>query len=70
MADHLRKQIREAVVTALQGGALLASRVYEGGSRPVEEEDLPLCLVYTKEEEAELLTATRQRRLLQLSLRF
>lgn len=47
MADHLRKQIRDALVTAVTGLTTTGARVYKGRAYAVESQDLPCLLVYT-----------------------
>lgn len=62
MADHVRKQIRDAVAAALvaastaAGSRVFASRVYD-----VQRGELPCLLVYTIEEDSEPDTMTRPR---------
>lgn len=50
MADHVRKQIRSAVVTALTGLATTGSRVYPSRVYPLAKAKLPGLLVYTPDE--------------------
>lgn len=51
MANHVRRQIREAVVTLLTGLTSTASRVYD--SRVYEIKTLPALVVYATEESSE-----------------
>lgn len=53
MADHLRKQIRDAAVTALTGLATTGARVFRSRTLAVPPEKRPCLLVYTKDEDAE-----------------
>ena len=50
MADHVRKQIRDAAVTALTGLATTGTRVFPTRFHPHAEADLPLLAVYTTQE--------------------
>jgi hypothetical protein len=50
MADHLRKQIRDAVVARLTGLPTTADRVYVGRTRPLKQAHDPTLLVYTRSE--------------------
>jgi hypothetical protein len=52
MADHVRKQLREAVATALTGLATTGSRVYQSRVYPVQAAELPCLLVYALSESA------------------
>lgn len=58
MADHLHKQIRAALVTALTGLTTTASRVYANRLQPMQDANLPGLRIFADEERAELLTAT------------
>lgn len=49
MADHVRKQIRDALAAALTGMAT-AARVYTGRVHPTETDVLPCALLFTNEE--------------------
>ena len=53
MPDHLHKQIRAALVTALTGLATTGARVYANRLRPMQDADLPGLRIYLDEEEAE-----------------
>lgn len=53
MADHLRKQIRDAAVVLLTGLATTGSRVLRSRSLAVPEAQRPCLLVYTKDEDSE-----------------
>lgn len=56
MANHLRRQIREAVATAVTGLATTSTRVYQSRVYPVETANLPCLLVYTNNEQSEPAT--------------
>lgn len=51
MADHVRKQLREAVATAVTGLSTTGARVYQSRVYPVQNAELPGLLVYTTGEE-------------------
>lgn len=50
MPDHVRKQIRDAVVAGLTGLPSTADRVYAGRTRPLQSGHDPTLLVYTRAE--------------------
>lgn len=54
MADHLRKQIREAAVTTLTGLTTTATRVFDSRVRLIQQTDCPCLRVYCDDEEIEL----------------
>lgn len=57
MANHLRRQIREAVATAVTGLATTASRVYQSRVYPLERgTDLPGLLVHSLAETSTRMT--------------
>ena len=56
MANHLHKQIRDALVTALTGLATTGSRVFANRLRPMQDTDLPGLRIYLDDEQAETLT--------------
>ena len=58
---HLRKQIRDNVVTALTGLSTTGSRVYTSRVYPMAAANLPGLCVYAKSEEVETTTVTRPR---------
>jgi hypothetical protein len=58
---HLRKQIRDNVVTALTGLSTTGSRVYASRVYPMAAANLPGLCVYAKTEEVETTTITRPR---------
>jgi hypothetical protein len=62
MADHVKTQLRAAVVTLLTGLSLTGLRVFKGRVYPVEDEELPCLLIATPNEENEYLTMGYPRR--------
>ena len=56
MANHLRRQIRERIVSDVTGLATTGTNVFEGRVYPVEEAKLPYLLVYDSGEKIEALT--------------
>jgi hypothetical protein len=50
VADHVRKQLREAIGTALTGLTTTADRVHQSRAYPLERAGLPALLIYTNEE--------------------
>ena len=56
MANHLRRQIRERIVTDVTGLSTTGSNVFEGRVYPVEKSKLPCLLVYDSEEEIDAVT--------------
>lgn len=59
--SHLRKQIRDAVVTALTGLTTTSTRVYKSRVYPLETGKLPGLCIYTKSEEISTTTINRPR---------
>lgn len=59
--SHIRKQIRDALVTAVTGLTTTGSRVYRSRVYPLESGKLPGLCVYTKSEEVTNATLTRPR---------
>lgn len=53
MADHLRRQIREAVGTAVTGLATTGANVHQSRIYPLEDADLPALLVYSTSDSAQ-----------------
>ncbi|WP_299393277.1 hypothetical protein [Pelagibius sp.] len=53
MADHMRKQIRDAAVAALTGLPTTGSNVFPSRVREIPVERLPALAVYTLNEESE-----------------
>lgn len=56
MANHLRRQIREAVGTAVTGLTTTGSRVFQSRVYPAQSSDLPCLLVASKSETVEVLS--------------
>lgn len=56
MANHLRRQIREAAATLVTGLATTASRVYQMRIYPLQAAELPGLLVFTNDEAAARMT--------------
>ncbi|HSG59824.1 MAG TPA: hypothetical protein VLA24_00165 [Pseudomonadales bacterium] len=59
--SHVRKQIRDAIVTAVTGLSTTGSRVYKTRLYPLEQGKLPGICVYTKAEESTPITITKPR---------
>jgi len=53
MANHLRRQIREAVATLLTGLTTTGSRVYQSSVSNLKENQLPGLIIMTPEEDVE-----------------
>lgn len=51
MADHVRRQLREAVAAAVTGLATTGARVYQSRVTPLQVSDVPGLNVYTTGEE-------------------
>jgi hypothetical protein len=64
VADHVAKQLRAAVITAVTGLATTGANVFGSRVYPVRDAQIPCLLVYTPEESAEdaTLEATRYQR--------
>lgn len=56
MANHLRRQIREAAATRVTGLATTSSRVFQMRMYPLQAAELPGLLVFTNNETAQRLT--------------
>jgi hypothetical protein len=56
MANHLRRQAREGIGTALTGLTTTGSRVFQSRVYPLEVADLPGILIYSEQETAEVQT--------------
>ena len=54
MANHLRRQIRERIVTRVTSLSTTGSRVFQSRAYPIEESKLPCLLVYDSEETVEI----------------
>ena len=55
MADHVRKQIRDAAAAALTGLATTGARVYESKTHELQDANLPGLRIYTNSETLEIL---------------
>jgi hypothetical protein len=60
MADHIRTQIRDAVVTAVTGLTTTSTRVHAArpGTRPLQPTDMPALLIYTNDTDVEEIAGT------------
>ena len=54
MADHIRKQLREAVSTLLTGLTTTGPRVFQSRVYVLNDTDLPCLVISTNEEQAEI----------------
>jgi hypothetical protein len=52
--SHLRQQIREQVATTLTGLATTGSNVFQSRVYPLQANELPALLIYSKEEQVDL----------------
>lgn len=59
MANHLRRQIREAAAALVTGLTTTGARVYQSRIYPLQDAELPGLLVYTKDETSERVTVHR-----------
>ena len=53
MANHIRQQIRERVGTTLTGLTTTSSNVFQSRVYPLENDNLPAIIIYTKSEDSE-----------------
>lgn len=60
--SHIRKQIRDEIVTTLTGLTTTGSRVYQTRLYPLEQTKLPGLCIYTKSESIEYSTIRYPRR--------
>ena len=51
MADHVRKQIRDAIVTLVTGLTTTGSNVFAGRTYALQDSELPALRVYTGDED-------------------
>lgn len=58
MANHLRRQLREAIATAVTGLVTTGARVYQSRVYPLQDAELPALRVYTRSEAATTETLT------------
>jgi hypothetical protein len=56
MADHLRKQIRDAVTTALTGLTTTGAHVYASRVYPLQDTELPALRLFAESETSERVT--------------
>ena len=56
MANHLHKQIRDAVKTLLTNLTTTTTHVYANRLQPLQDANLPALRIYTNDERAEVLT--------------
>ena len=61
MADHVRKQIRDFIVTAVTGLVTTTTNVFPSRVYNIEESKLPALLIYTKDEASGPQTITYPR---------
>lgn len=52
MADHVRKQLRDAVVTALTGLATTGANAFGARVYPLQDDELPALRIFTASEDA------------------
>jgi hypothetical protein len=69
MADHVRKQIRDAIATAVTGLTTTGTRVFTDHAYPLQQAELPGLLVRTLTETSQGITLPAPRRL-QRTVRF
>lgn len=62
MTDHVRKQIRDAAVTALTGLTTTTTNVKNSPVHPLQEADLPALRIFTPQESVQLLTMGSNRK--------
>lgn len=63
MANHLRRQIRDAIVTAVTGLTTTGSRVYAGRVYGLQNTELPCLRVYSADEEDAIFSLGVNRRI-------
>ncbi len=54
MADHIRKQIRNAVIAKLKSANIVGDRVFGNRARKIFRNECPCILIYTDKEPAEV----------------
>lgn len=59
MANHLRRQIREAAATLVTGLTTTSTRVFQMRVYPLQDAELPGLLVFTKDESSQRTTFPR-----------
>lgn len=60
--SHAREQIRDAVLQAVTGLATTGARAFASRVHPMNDNEMPCILVFTREEAAERLTQSKPRR--------
>jgi hypothetical protein len=68
MANHVRRQIRDAAATALAGLTTTGARVYPSRTYPLQDANLPALRIYTNEETVEMSSMGGANRLVQRTL--
>lgn len=63
MANHLRRQIREAIGATLTGLATTGTRVFQSRLYPLAPAELPGLLIYTRSERSQPITIHPQRQI-------
>ena len=58
---HVRKQIRDSIVTALTGLDTIGANVFQSRVYPISSGSLPALTIYTKSESQEYATMTKPR---------
>jgi len=61
MVDHVRKQIRDAVVVLVTGLTTTTTNVFPSRVHPIQDSEVPGLLVYTKDESSGPQTMTHPR---------
>lgn len=56
MANHVRRQIREAVATAVTGLATTGANVFQSRVYPAQSSELPALLIHTRSEDSAPVT--------------
>lgn len=68
MTDHVRKQIRDAAVTALTGLTTTGTKVYASRVYDMQDSNLPGLRVFTNDEDVEIASLGGSQRLLERNL--
>lgn len=68
MADHLRKQIRDALLAALTGQGNWGARAYASRRHPLTAGELPAVCIYTLSEDSGRDSAQNLRRVLEVAV--
>jgi hypothetical protein len=59
VANHVRRQLREAVATVLTGLATTGANVFQSRVYPAQASELPCLLIYTNSEASTVITIQR-----------